>query len=287
VRWSHTREVKTELCRLNWRRPEEARAELAGMWLVAGRAGKLTLGSALVARRAYEAAKAAGVGGVRMVGAGRRGAVVLTVPEPEALLGRGVGPPKPVLRGAFLARGYIAAPERSYHLEIGVPKRETAVKLKTLASRLALETAVVLGRHGMRLMIRDQEQVARFLALVGAYEAHLALESWLVMKSMKNHVNRWVNGETANLRRAAENGVRQADWLRAVRATPRWAELPPALREVAELRLLHPEWSFAELGRALSPPVGKSGVAHRWRRIRRWAEAAAVEDDGAPSGKGV
>lgn len=287
MRWSHTREVKTELCRLTWRKPEEARAELAGMWLVAGRAGKLTLGSALVARRAYGAAKAAGLAGVQMVTPGRRGAVVLAVPGAEELLGRRIGPPKPVLRGAFLARGYVAAPERSYHLEIGVPDAAAAAKLRALAGRLELAALVVAGRHGIRLMIRDQEQVARFLAAVGAHQAHLALESWLVMKSMKNHVNRWVNGETANLRRAAESGVRQADWLRAVQRTVGWGDLPPALREVAELRLAHPEWSLAELGRALSPPVGKSGVAHRWRRLRRWAEAAPPHDDGAPSGKGV
>ncbi|MCL8207310.1 MAG: DNA-binding protein WhiA [Actinomycetia bacterium] len=287
MRWSHTREVKTELCRIAWKKPEEARAELAGMWLVAGRAGRLTLGSALVARRAYGAAKAAGLAGVQTLAAGRRGAVTVILPGAETLFGRRLGSPRLVLRGAFLARGYVAAPERSYHLEIGVPDAPTAAKLRALAGRLALGALVVAGRHGIRLQIRDQEQVARFLAAVGAHQAHLALESWLVVKSMKNHVNRWVNGETANLRRAAESGVRQADWLRAVRETPRWAELPPALREVAELRLAHPEWSLAELGRALSPPVGKSGVAHRWRRLRRWAEGGPNPDDGAPTGKGV
>ena len=52
--------------------------------------------------------------------------------------------------------------------------------------------------------------------------------------------------------------------------------LPPALRETAALRLAHPEMSLEELGRLCDPPVGKSGINHRLRKL----EIMAQELDG-------
>lgn len=270
--WSHSREVKAELSRVRWTSSGEAASELAGIWSVRGRAGRLAVGSALLARRAYALAKAIGADPLLEVRShhGRGLLVRLQVERAEAMVVDDTQWPQAYLRGAFLASGYLADPERSYHMEIIARSPADARHLKLLLHRLTIEAGVAHRRYVQVVYIKDQEQVARLLAVLGAHSAHLALESFMVMKAMRNQVNRLVNSETANLRRTIESGMEQADALQRLAIGAQWEALPRELRELAELRLLHPDWSLRELGRALSPPLTKSGTAHRLRRLLRW-----------------
>jgi DNA-binding protein WhiA len=268
--WSHSREVKAELSRFPTTSDSQAVSELLGMWDMAGRGVRMSLGSAQLLRRAYSLAKRAGARPV-LRAVSRRGrlhaALALGAPE---VLPTSPSNPKAYLRGAFMARGYIADPDRSYHVEILAPTAEAAARVVEACRRLHLDVAVSHRRQGYAVYLKNQEQVGQFLAQIGAHDARLELASRSVMKSMRNQVNRLVNGETANLRRTVENGLRQAELLKAAMARPSFHELPAELRELARLRVAHPDWSLRELGRRLSPPLSKSGTAHRLRRLMRW-----------------
>ena len=265
--WSHSREVKAELCRLEVTSAGQAAAELRGMWDVAGHGDRLGALPVGVTRRAYHLAKRLGAGPEITSRQSRgRTLVRLRLTEPEALPAH-VDNPKAYLRGAFLARGYVALPERSYHVEIVAPHEDAAARLLAALQRLRLDAGVAQRRQGHAVYLKHQEHVAEFLAQIGAHGARLELASLQVVRSMRNTVNRQVNGETANLRRTVENGYRQAEQLRAWRNGGGFEGVGPDLRVLADLRIQHPDWSLRELGARMKPPLSKSGTAHRLRRL--------------------
>lgn len=272
--WSYTREVKEELCRLDVGGRDQAAAELFGMWDVAGHGDRLGVGSALVLRRAYRLARAIDLSPVLHLRREKgRLQVALTLERWGSLRdtsSRRTG--RAYLRGAFLARGYIAEPERAYKMEVaGLPTAASRRVLEVLETE-GVEAHLICRRGQALVYLNGQEGLGRFLASVGAYNARLSLESLLVVREVKNRVNRLVNGESANLRRAAESGVRQQAAIRRLLAVRGAAALSAPFLELARLRLRHPDWTLSELGAALHPPLGKSGVAHRLRKLVKWGE---------------
>lgn len=97
------------------------------------------------------------------------------------------------------------------------------------------------------------------------------LENVRIMKDMRNNVNRKVNCETANINKTVAAAVKQLEDIKYIRDTIGFTKLTPQLREMAELRLDNPEASLKELGELISPPVGKSGVNHRLRKLSEFA----------------
>ena len=97
------------------------------------------------------------------------------------------------------------------------------------------------------------------------------LENIRIMKEMRNNVNRLVNCETANLSKTVNAAVRQVESIKFIQSEIGLKRLPKNLREIAELRLNYPDESLKELGEMLDPPVGKSGVNHRLRKIEKIA----------------
>ncbi|AKX93092.1 putative sporulation transcription regulator WhiA [Moorella thermoacetica] len=171
------------------------------------------------------------------------------------------------MRGAFLVTGSVNKPSGTHHLELIFPDAAMAGQMQGLMQQQELEPRLSRRQRGYVLYLKDSEQIIRALSLMGAYSAVLAYENVLIFKDMRNRVNRLVNCETANLTKTVETGLRQAENIRYLIATVGWDYLPPALREIAAVRLQHPEASLKELGEMLHPPVGKSGVNHRLRRL--------------------
>lgn len=89
---------------------------------------------------------------------------------------------------------------------------------------------------------------------------------------MRNNVNRLVNCETANLSKTVNAAVRQVESINLIKSCIGLQRLPKNLQEIANLRLEFPEESLKELGEMLDPPVGKSGINHRLRKIEKIAE---------------
>jgi DNA-binding protein WhiA len=181
------------------------------------------------------------------------------------------------IRGAFLGGGSISNPEKTYHLEFVTHNEIYAGDLSHLVNEYGLNSKIIQRKNSFIVYIKEGEQIADLLSIIGAYSALLKLENIRIMKEMRNNVNRLVNCETANLSKTVNASVRQTESIKLIQKKIGLNRLPKNLREIAELRLNYPGESLKELGEMLEPKVGKSGVNHRLRRIEKIAEELRKE----------
>lgn len=171
------------------------------------------------------------------------------------------------LRGAFLAAGSISDPEKFYHFEIVCTTEAKAEQLKALICSFEIDAKIVLRKKYYVVYVKEGAMIVDALNVMEAYVSLMKLENIRILKDMRNSVNRKVNCETANINKTVSAAVRQLEDIRYIRSAAGLESLPEGLCEMAQLRLDHPEASLKELGMMLNPPVGKSGVNHRLRKI--------------------
>lgn len=176
------------------------------------------------------------------------------------------------LRGVFLGGGSISDPGKNYHLEIVTHNFQYGISLCQLMKKLNLHAKVVKRKNNYMLYLKEGENIVYFLNIIGAHGALLELENIRIYKDMRNNVNRIVNCETANLSKTVNAALRQVENIKYIQTNIGLNKLSPALREIAELRLHYTHASLKELGEMLTPPVGKSGVNHRLRKLDEIAE---------------
>lgn len=176
------------------------------------------------------------------------------------------------LRGAFLGGGSVNAPEGTYHLEIITRDHLHARTICEVMEVFDLGPRVSERKQYLVIYLKESDQIVQFLNVVGAHHALLEFENIRVVKDLRNHVNRLVNCETANLNKTVETGVRQVAMIRLIDEKIGLEKLPPPLKEIARLRLEFPDASLKELGQMLDPPVGKSGANHRLRKLEEMAQ---------------
>ncbi|MEG0772744.1 DNA-binding protein WhiA [Clostridium sp.] len=181
------------------------------------------------------------------------------------------------IRGAFLGGGSISNPEKTYHLEFVTHNSDYAYELSGLINTYGLSSKVISRKNTFVIYIKEGEQIVDLLNIIGAHSSLLELENIRIMKEMRNNVNRLVNCETANLSKTVNAAVRQVESIKLIQNEIGLDRLHKNLREVAELRLEFPDESLKELGAMLEPPVGKSGINHRLRRIEKIAEELRKE----------
>ena len=190
------------------------------------------------------------------------------------------------LRGAFLGGGFVADPHGDFHFELTAESEQLAEDLVSLLARFDIEARVARRRGTFAVYLKGAEPIITFLALVGAHRALLRTEDVRIVKSVRNDVNRLVNAEIANQQKTAEAAVGQIEAIETLRATRGLDSLPPALRELARLRLENPDVSLRELGELADPPLSKSAVYHRVRRIEELAANSGSDTAGEASGQG-
>ena len=172
------------------------------------------------------------------------------------------------LRGCFLACGSLSNPEKLYHLEFVLQNEALAQSICKILESFGLAKAKTIERKGAFVVyLKDGESIADFLTIVGANNGTLELENIRVLKDVRNNVNRAVNCETANLQKTVVASLRQVENIAYIQEHLSLEKLPPKLREIAEVRLNHPDATLAELSSYLSEPLGKSGINHRLRRL--------------------
>lgn len=176
------------------------------------------------------------------------------------------------LRGAFLGGGSVNNPEGTYHLEIITDNLQHAQDIAELMQAFDLPAKVSPRKNWYVVYLKGSEQIVECLNHMGAHSALLDFENARIYKDMRNQVNRLVNCETANLNKTVNAAVRQLENIKYLAGTIGLDKLPKPLREAAELRLKYPDVSLKELGELWDPPVGKSGVNHRMRKLERIAE---------------
>lgn len=175
------------------------------------------------------------------------------------------------LRGFFFGSGSVSNPERSYHLELVTGNQQSASNLIGRLAAFGLWARSVERKGRQVVYLKDGDDIAGFLTLIGAVASRLELENIRVVKGVRNTVNRLVNCETANLNKTVEAAYRQVAAIRRLVEDVGLDNLPRPLREVAWLRLEYPEATLKELGQRLDPPLGKSGINHRLRRLEQMA----------------
>ncbi|MDI6892593.1 MAG: DNA-binding protein WhiA [Actinomycetota bacterium] len=176
------------------------------------------------------------------------------------------------LRGAFLGGGFVGDPRKEYQLELTTNNAQLAFDLRELMKRFNLTAQLVPRRGSYVVYLREGEQIVRFLALVGAYSSLLKLEDVRVLKELRNRVNRLVNCDTANLGKTVEAALSQLRDITLMEEEVGLGRLPQALQEIAEMRLQAPYANLRDLGEMRDPPLSKSAVNHRMRRLSRLAD---------------
>ena len=121
------------------------------------------------------------------------------------------------------------------------------------------------------LYLKEGASVADFLNLIGAHRSLMEMENIRIVKEVRNDVNRQVNCETANLNKTIAAATDQVADIMLIKTRLGLQNLPRNLYDIAELRLNYPDASIKELGERLDPPVGKSGVYHRLKKLNQIA----------------
>ncbi len=176
------------------------------------------------------------------------------------------------LRGAFLGGGSVSSPKGDYHFELTTDNAEFAHDLQTLINRMGLHARINDRKKNFAVYIKDSGEIIEFLARIGAYNALLKWEDERVVKEMRAQVNRLVNCDTANLNKAVNAAAAQIDDIGIIESKIGIAKLPVSLQEFARVRVEYPYVSLRELGELFNPPLSKSAVYHRARRISQLAE---------------
>lgn len=171
------------------------------------------------------------------------------------------------IRGAFLGGGSLSDPEKGYHAELVTHQEAFAESLVTLFSFYDLGAKVIERKSQYVVYLKEGDQIVDLLNVIGAHSTLLEFENVRIIKQMRNDVNRLVNCETANMNKTIDASYRQVEDIKLIAQTIGLSSLPDNLRELAELRLENTEVSLKEIGEMLEPPVGKSGVNHRFRKI--------------------
>ena len=176
------------------------------------------------------------------------------------------------LRGAFLAGGSISDPEKAYHFEIVASGIKKAEQIVMIAASFDLEARIVERRKNYVVYLKEGSQIVDMLNVIGAHISLMDLENVRILKEVRNSINRQVNCETANMGKTIKASHKQLEDIRYIMENVGIDSLNEGLAEIARIRLEYPEDSLKELGERLSPPVGKSGVNHRLRKLSQIAE---------------
>lgn len=183
---------------------------------------------------------------------------------------------KAYLRGVFLGAGTISDPEKAYHLEIVCNSEILANDVKKLINSFGLHSKSVIRKNSHVVYLKEAEQIIDFLNILGAHGQLLGFENVRIVKEMRNKTNRINNCDSANLDKTINASVRQVETIRLIDETRGIGSLPEKLRDAARLRLENPEASLIELAEMMDPPIGKSGINHRFKKLEEIAEKIRV-----------
>ena len=176
------------------------------------------------------------------------------------------------LRGAFLSIGSISDPEKGYHLELVCTQEEKAKQLQEIMLNFEIESKMVMRKKYYVVYLKEGKAIVELLNVMEAHIALMNLENLRILKEVRNTVNRRVNCEAANISKTVNAAAKQISDIEKIRDRIGFSNLPENLREMAIVRMEYPDASLKELGQYLVPPVGKSGVNHRLRKLSELAD---------------
>ena len=171
------------------------------------------------------------------------------------------------MRGAFLCIGSMSDPVKGYHLELVCNNERQAQQIQEVLALFDLDAKIIVRKKYYVVYLKEGSHIVDFLGITKARVALMNLENLRIVKEMRNSINRKVNCETANIAKTVNAAAKQIEDIIFIRDCVGFSKLPDTLREMAQVRLDYPEATLKELGQYLEPPVGKSGVNHRLRKL--------------------
>lgn len=171
------------------------------------------------------------------------------------------------LRGAFLAGGSVTDPEKRYHLELSTTHAKVGKETHALMLDMELSPKETERSGNIVLYFKQSDYIEDFLTIIGAPVCAMGIMEAKVEKELANGINRRVNCEVANLGKVVDAAQEQIAAIRLLQEKGRLEELPPKLREAARCRLENEEVTLTELAEMMEPPVTKSAMNHRMRKL--------------------
>ena len=175
------------------------------------------------------------------------------------------------IRGAFLGGGSVSDPGVRYHMEFDARYEVYANQLCKILEKCGIKSKITYRKGRFIVYIKGYEQIADALGIMGDIAAAMEFYNATIEKNIRNNANRRANCEVANIDKIAKTAALQEAAIRKIQKTTGFSNLPKPLREIAKLRMENPFDSLKELGEKANPPIGKSGVNHRLKRIEEIA----------------
>ena len=171
------------------------------------------------------------------------------------------------LRGAFLAGGSVTDPEKRYHLELATSHVPASREVQALMEEMGFLPRSIRRGADALLYFKQSEHIEDFLTKIGAPAAAMDIMTAKVDKEIRNGANRAMNCDMANVNKTLDAAQEQVGAIEKLRRSARWDTLPEKLRQTAALRLEYPELSLVQLAEKCDPPVTKSCMNHRMRKL--------------------
>ena len=171
------------------------------------------------------------------------------------------------IRGAFLAGGSVTDPEKRYHLELATSHHSVSREAYSILLDLGLSPKESTRSGSFLLYFKQADMIADFLTTIGASNAAMEIMTAKVDKEMKNTITRMINCDSANADKTVAAAQEQMAAIRRIAKTYGLDALPEPLKDAALLRITNPEVSLSDLAKLSYPPVSKSTLAYRFRKI--------------------
>ena len=176
------------------------------------------------------------------------------------------------IRGAFLAAGSLSDPNKGYHFEIVCATDTQAAQISKAMNAFEVDAKIVARNGKSVVYLKEGAQIVEILRVMEAAHSVMELENIRVVKEVRGRINRKVNCETANISKTVNTAVRQIEDINLIEEKIGLDSLPVQLQDIAQVRLDYPDLPLGSLGQYLDPPIGKSGVNHRLKKLAKIAE---------------
>lgn len=181
------------------------------------------------------------------------------------------------ISGAFMSCGSVTNPENGYHLEFAVNSEQLCSDLFVLLNSIGFAVKKVIRKNSYIVYLKESENIEDLLTFMGAQSSTLEIINVKILKDVRNRANRVRNCDVANCNKISAASVSQAQDIKYIDSVVGLDSLPGTLQEIAKARLEYPEFSLNDLGEILEPPIGRSGVNHRLKRIKQIADQLRAE----------
>lgn len=179
------------------------------------------------------------------------------------------------IKGAFLSCGTASDPNKSYHIEFVVSYKMLSLDLMKMLNDYGIKAKHMVRRYVNVIYIKDSESIEDLLALMGAHNSALEIMNIKIYKDIRNLTNRRINFENANLSKTATAAFDQMQAIEAIKENGIYPTLTDELKQIANIRYENPDASLRDIGEMCSPPLSRSAVNHRLKKLISLAKGEA------------